>query len=108
MKKFSLTILTAVAVLVGSNAQALPINAAGAGGYVEMNNATLTNDARLQNDRNMQLCQGVLCNVSNDGTINVAGGYVEMNNATVTNKLDSSNTRNSQVCQGVICNNTKR
>lgn len=107
MKKFSLTILTAVAVLMGSNAQALPGSVSGALIGVESKHLTVINEVKSDNDKGTQICVGVAC-ANSDSGIAITGTYVNADYAHIENRVTSSNGRDNQICVGIACTNAKR
>ncbi len=108
MKKFSLSILVSSALLVVSNAQALPINASGAGSDLNMENSTMVNTVKSDNDKKTDNCASGICNMFGDDDISITGSRLTMTNSTMINTIDSTNGNNNRNCASGICNMGQR
>ncbi len=108
MKKFSLAILSFSALFMVSNAQALPINASGAGSNLNMENSTMINTVKSENDTDTDNCASGICNMVGEDDISITGSQLTMTNSTMVNSIDSTNGTGNRNCASGICNMGKR
>lgn len=105
MKKSLITALI-TAVLSSSMAYALPINASGAGGTINIENSTVISAVRSSNDTNTEICANGhgICNIAGNQKFSGSGASVNVTNSQIISTVQSSNGTNNKICTSAVCN----